>query len=91
MAKVQKEQNGGKVEVFRVFDNVPLCAIRKASNAEAKLPARRHGERTRTRTEREARSGGGYLLRNQMRLYEIYDGENCCLEETDGRGRTRKM
>ena len=32
---------------------------------------------------------GGYLLRNQMRLYEIYDGENCCLEETDGR--TRKM
>ena len=52
MAKVQKEQNGGKVEVFRVFDNVPLCAIRKASNADAKLPARHHrvSER-RTRTE----------------------------------------
>ena len=76
MAKVQKEQNGGKVEVFRVFDNVPLCAIRKASNADAKLPARHRAS---------ANGGGGYLLRNQMRLYEIYDGENWCLEETDAK------
>ena len=35
-------------------------------------------------SERAADANGGYL-RNQMRLYEIYDGENWCLEETNAK------
>ena len=69
--------------ISRDLENVPLRAIRKASNAEAKLPAPHQASAS--GRGRRARHGGGYLLRNQMRLYEIYDGENWCLEETDAK------
>ena len=71
-----KDQMAENVSISRIVDSVPLCVIRKASNADAKLPARHRAS---------ANGGGGYLLRNQMRLYEIYDGENWCREETDAK------
>ena len=39
------------VSISRIVDSVPLCVIRKASNADAKLPAR---HRARARAEAEA-------------------------------------
>ena len=64
-----KDQMAENVSISRIVDSVTLCVIRKASKADAKLPAR----------HRASANGGGGYLRGEKHLkgYEVCHSVTC--------------